>query len=65
MAYPTNPIYKLVTTASLADSNNQIVTHAQIQEGNVTMVFPLIEGNRYFDEYKIWCDKGNTAEAAD
>ena len=52
MAYPTNPIYKLVTTASIADNNNRIVTHAQIQEGNVTMVFPLIEGNRYFDEYK-------------
>tara|TARA_R100001086_G_C11825529_1_gene255224 strand:+ start:1395 stop:1589 length:195 start_codon:yes stop_codon:yes gene_type:complete len=64
MAYPTNPIYKLVTTTNITD-NNPVVTHAQIQEGDVTMVFPLIEGNRYFDEYKIWCDKGNTAEAAD
>ena len=64
MAYPTNPIYKLVTTVGIT-TDIPVVTHAQIQEGDVTMLFPLKEGNRYYDEYKIWCDAGNTAEAAD
>ena len=30
-----------------------------------TITFPLIEGNRHYDEYKIWLDAGNTPEAAD
>ena len=42
MAYPTNPIYKLVTTVGIT-TDTPVVTHAQIQEGNVTMLFPLTE----------------------
>lgn len=26
---------------------------------------PLVEGNRHYDEYKVWLAEGNTPEAAD
>ena len=46
MAYPT---YKLVTTQGF--TNNPVITHAEIQEGNVTMLFPMNEDNRYYERY--------------
>ena len=46
MAYPT---YKLVTTQGFTD--NPVITHAEIQEGNVTMLFPMNEDNRHYRQY--------------
>jgi len=46
MAYPT---YKLLTTQGF--TNNPVITHAEIQEGNVTMLFPMNEDNRYYERY--------------
>ena len=29
------------------------------------VIFPLVPGNRDYDEYKKWIDAGNTTEASD
>ena len=57
MAFPSNPIYKLV--------NNPIT-------GNLTNIrtatddfIPISEANTDYQEYLKWVAAGNTAEAAD
>ena len=35
------------------------------KEGNADIIFPMKEDNRYYQDYLVWVDKGNTAEAAD
>ena len=65
MAYPTNPIYKLVK------NSDGVINAAKKQTGNQIIVFPFSEGNADYQEYLKWCngedpytEKG-TAEAAD
>ena len=59
MAYPTNPIYKLVK------NSEGKINVAKKQTGNQITVFPFVEGNIDYQEYLEWVAEGNTAEAAD
>jgi len=58
MAYPTNPIYKLIK-----NTDNKIDT-VKKQIGNQVIVIPFSTDNRDYQEYLEWA-KTNTAEAAD
>ncbi len=58
MAYPTNPIYKLIKNPE------GVVDTAKKQTGNQITIFPFDEANTDYQEYLEWA-KTNTAEAAD
>ena len=58
MAYPTNPIYKLIKNPE------GVVDTAKKQTGNQITIFPFDETNTDYQEYLEWA-KTNTAEAAD
>ena len=60
MAYPTNPIYKLIKN-SFTNHIDQVKT----QVGNVITTIPFDEENTDYQEYLEWVAEGNTAEAAD
>ena len=63
MAYPTNPIYKLIKNP------DGVVDSVKIQEGDSEpyklRIIPFKEGNTSYQEYLAWVAEGNTAEAAD
>ena len=63
MAYPTNPIYKLIKNP------DGVVDSVKIQEGNSEpyklRIIPFAEGNKDYQDYLAWVAEGNTAEAAD
>ena len=61
MAYPTDPIYKLIK------SENRDVCVMK-KEGDNTLYIPITSGstgNKDYKEYLEWVAEGNTAEAAD
>ena len=58
MAYPTNPIYKLIK-----NTDNKIDA-VKKQIGNQVIVIPFSTDNTDYQEYLEWA-KTNTAEAAD
>ena len=58
MAYPTDPIYKLIK-----NPDNKIDT-VKKQIGNQVIVIPFSTDNTDYQEYLEWA-KTNTAEAAD
>ena len=58
MAFPTNPIYKLIK-----NPDNKIDT-VKKQIGNQVIVIPFSTDNTDYQEYLEWA-KTNTAEAAD
>ena len=64
MAYPTNPIYKLVK-----DPFTNEVTMAKKQIGDsepfTVSYIPFNESNTDYQAYLAWVAEGNTAEAAD
>jgi hypothetical protein len=62
MAYPTNPIYKLVKTKSRATGEEFI---CGVLRGTDGAGIPIDEGNIDYLEYLAWVKEGNTAEAAD
>ena len=59
MAYPTNPMYKLVKNP-VTGTVDQVKT----QNGDVITIIPFNEANTDYQEYLEWA-KTNTAEEAD
>ena len=59
MAYPTNPIYKLVKNLT------GVVDQVSKESNNIKVVIPFVEDNTDYQEYLEWVAEGNTAEAAD
>ncbi len=63
MAYPTNPIYKLIKNP------DGVVDCVQTQTGDSEpyrlVVIPFREDNSDYQAYLKWVAEGNTAEAAD
>ena len=59
MAYPTNPIYKLIK-----NTDNKIDA-VKKQIANQVIVIPFSTDNTDYQEYLAWVDEGNTAEEAD
>tara|TARA_R100000988_G_C3982496_1_gene157780 strand:- start:16 stop:207 length:192 start_codon:yes stop_codon:yes gene_type:complete len=63
MAYPTDPIYKLVKSSF---DNREI--SVMKKHGDTTLYIPITSGsigNIDYEEYLAWVAEGNTAEAAD
>ena len=61
MAYPTDPIYKLIKT-----ENRDVCVMKK--EGDNTLYIPITpssEGNRHYEQYLEWVSEGGVAEAAD
>ena len=63
MAYPTDPIYKLIKNF------DGVVDSVKIQDGDTEpyklTIIPFDEDNIGYQEYLAWVAEGNTAEAAD
>mgnify|MGYP003117436239 FL=1 len=59
MAYPTDPIYKLIKNP-MTGTVDQVKTKV----GTHTYIIPFYEGNTDYETYLKWA-KTNTAEAAD
>ena len=60
MAYPTNPIYKLIN-----DPREETLYCIKKSINNVEIFIPFDEANTDYQEYLEWVAKGNTAEEAD
>ena len=61
MAYPTDPIYKLMITGIGTTEPNAI----EKMDGNYRVVIPFNMDNRDYQEYLSWVAEGNTPEQAD
>ena len=61
MAFPTDPIYKLIK----GDPITNVVDQVKKQTGNRVLIIPFNEANSDYQEYLEWVAEGNTAEAAD
>ena len=70
MAFPTNPIYKLIEhrlTYVDSDNNSHTETTTLVRKycgGDRYLDIPFIEGNTDYQEWVEWA-KTNTTEAAD
>ena len=61
MAYPTNPIYKLMITGI----GTTVPDAVEKMDLSYRVVIPFNEDNTHYQEYLSWVTDGNTAEAAD
>lgn len=61
MAYPTNPIYKLMKNGIDVTEPDGV----EIMDGDIRKVIPFKENNTDYQVYLAWVAAGNTAEAAD
>ena len=59
MAFPTNPIYKL-----LKNEKNDIIGVKTVKN-SLTYSIPVNPENFDYQQYLAWVAEGNTAEAAD
>jgi|TARA_R100000388_G_scaffold93888_1_gene79541 hypothetical protein len=63
MAFPTNPIYKLIKNPlGVVDC---VMTKTGSSEPYHVQIIPFDEENTDYQEYLEWVAEGNTAEAAD
>ena len=62
MAYPTNPIYKLVKTKSRITGEEFV---CGVYRGTDGAGIPIDEANTDYKEYLEWVAEGNTPEDAD
>jgi len=60
MAYPTNPIYKLIKSPMTG-----VVDQVSKESNKIKEIIPFDEKNTDYQEYLEWVAEGNTAEAAD
>ena len=60
MAYPTNPVYKLVKNPITG-----VVDQVKTKNGDSVLIIPFNEANTDYQVYLAWVAEGNTAEAAD
>ena len=64
MAYPTNPIYKLVKDP-FTNQDVSVLTQTGDSEPYYVKCIPFDEGNTDYQEYLAWVALGNTPDAAD
>tara|TARA_Y100000114_G_scaffold105988_1_gene99264 strand:- start:16 stop:198 length:183 start_codon:yes stop_codon:yes gene_type:complete len=60
MAYPTNPIYKLIKDPMIG-----VVNQVKTQTDDTVTIIPFDETNTDYEKYLAWVAEGNTPEAAD
>ena len=62
MAFPTDPIYKLVEQTFDGVTRKSIL---KAEPNNIRLQFGYDEANTDYQEYLLWVAEGNTADPAD
>ena len=65
MAFPSNPIYKLVNSPDLVDDGKTISGTLNSIRTATDDFIPIDEANTDYQAYLLWVSEGGVAEAAD